>query len=83
MCYSCEQMEAGAAILEGMLEEAEIKLHSGIWTMRDGSTIKVDKMTTTHIQNCINMLHKSSSPLAQGWIEAFNEELEDRKNGSQ
>lgn len=83
MCYSCEQMEAGAMILDGEMERMEIELHSEIWTMRDGSTIKVRHMKSSHIQNCINMLHKSNHPLKNGWIDVFKEELEGRKNVTQ
>ena len=83
MCYSCEQMEAGAAILDGEMERMEIELHSEIWTMRDGKTIKVRHMTEQHIRNTINMLRKSNHPMASGWIDVFNEELEGRKNVTQ
>lgn len=51
---------------------------NGIWTKKDGTTIKVEDMTTEHICNARNMLKKSNSPIADTWIEVFNKELEKR-----
>ena len=46
------------------------------WTTRDGKQIKVSKMTTSHIQNCLKYVRGVSDE----WENIFRKEL--RKRGT-
>lgn len=52
----------------------------GNWTMRDGTTIHVTKMTDSHIRNCIAMLERNWSPFAEPFLVMFKKEQERRTN---
>lgn len=44
-----------------------------VWTTKDGDMIKLQDMTTEHIENCLRMLRRYYNEC--GWIDAFEEEL--------
>lgn len=46
-----------------------------IWTMKDGTKIRVGDMTDEHLQNCYNMVHKSERLF---WPQVFEAEIEKR-----
>ena len=54
-----------------------------IWTMKDGTHIKLSEMSRSHIQNTINLIRRTASVAdredALEWIAAFKEELEFRE----
>lgn len=59
-----------------------------IWTMKDGTKIKIKNMTNEHILNTINMLNKlinysdeenSVLEVYEYWIHIFTQELKKRK----
>lgn len=66
MCYSCEQMEAGAAVMEASMERQahldrlrQRMLPHRIWvTSNDTQRINVKDMETSHILNCLNMFNR-------------------------
>ncbi len=75
MSYGREIMEEQAPMYEAALDRAYAK----IWTIRDGSTIKVKDMTTAHINNCLHMLGPpDNDDLIEIWITTFEEELKER-----
>lgn len=52
----------------------------GIWTMRDGTRIPVEEMTTSHLQNTIRFLkRKDFEDLWFPWICRMEEEVERRR----
>ena len=60
---------------------AEQRAAEGLWETRDGQTLKVTDMTTSHIQNCLRMLKRGNSPYADPFIMMFEKELERRNDG--
>ena len=59
-----------------------------VWTMRDGTKIKIKYMTDEHIINTINMLNKIINysdeeypelEALQYWVDIFTQELKKRK----
>lgn len=58
---------------------------NNIWKAEDGTKYKVEDMTSSHIQNCINFLIKNkdnpfykNAYICDEWIRMFEEELEVR-----
>lgn len=52
----------------------------GIWTTRDGTEIRVEDMTSSHIRNAKALCERNNvCDLYTPWIERFTEEL--RKRG--
>ena len=54
MCYSCEQMEAGAGLYELAMENGQIRaeqadedFENSIWRTKDGQEIPLDEMKTS------------------------------------
>ena len=51
-----------------------------IWEMKDGTDIEIKDMKTSHIQNCINMLHRNwENETKNAWIDIFNDVLIKRR----
>jgi len=48
-------------------------LPGDVWTMKDGTKIKLSDMTTTHIIRCMNLVCEDD-----GWYAEFQGELERR-----
>ena len=69
-----EQMIAG----ELAYIRSEQRAADGLWETRDGQTLKVTDMTTSHIQNCLRMLKRGNSRYADPFIGMFEKELERR-----
>ena len=70
---------------EAEAEELRLRIRdaaeSGIWTMRDGTKIRVSEMTEDHIHNTIRMLERNdTSDFYFPWIERFRRELEGRRS---
>lgn len=61
------------------LETVEVKPFpfSGghVWTMRDGRTIPVDRMTHGHIDNALRMVRRKG---LSGWVRILEQELSNR-----
>ena len=66
---------------EVMNARAEQLASEGRWLMRDGTEIHVTDMSDRHIENCIRMLRRGSSPYADVFIHMFEAEQERRKHG--
>lgn len=72
-----EEMAIEAEVLFGRVEDEAKK---GIWTMRDGTRIPVEEMTTSHLQNVIRFLkRKDFDDLWFPWICRMEEEVERRR----
>lgn len=66
--YCCEQEE-----LFEQYQKQGCRLQ---WKQRDGTKIALKDMTSSHIQNCMNMIEKLDP--GSMWIEIFGCELEKR-----
>ena len=73
--YEREQAEAWYEIAEGMAIGMASK---GLWETKEGKTLSVKEMTTSHIKNCIRMLQRNNSPFADIYVPMFEKELIDR-----
>ena len=56
------------------------QIDKGIWTQKNGEQINITEMTTSHIQNCINMLNRKLEKNAYNefeelWVHRFKKEL--------
>lgn len=52
----------------------------GVWTMRDGTVIRVEDMTSSHIKNAKALCERNNAyDLYTPWVERFTDEL--RKRG--
>lgn len=68
---------------EAVYDEYEEGLESGEWIQRDGTSISISKMSTSHIRNCIRLceVRSESSTFSNDshkwecWINAFEDEL--------
>lgn len=49
------------------------------WRMADGNLIALQDMDTSHIWNCIKMIHRSDNTWRKGYLKYFEEELRRRK----
>ena len=60
--------------------EAKQNLEKGLWKVRGGELLKIQEMTSSHIENCIKMLRDNycNLPLKKEYTKAFEEELKDR-----
>lgn len=56
---------------------------SRTWTMKNGEKIHVTKMSDSHIRNCIAMLERNWSPIAEPFIGMFKKEQKRRRDGDQ
>lgn len=61
-----------------------VPLHSGVgapcsfhpaWVTRDGKYIEITKMTTSHIRNCINKIHRSGDKWRKQYLNILELEL--------
>lgn len=67
-------------------DEYEENLCSGRWVQRDGSSIEVSRMGTTHIKNTLRMVRRlaasssftSEADKWEAWADIFEEELSRR-----
>lgn len=60
----------------------EKRMAEGIWRTKDGTDLKINDMTTSHIKNCINLIErqvKAGYELYASYIPLFKEELEKRE----
>lgn len=76
-------MSMGEESLIEMEIEAELirdrrlsAIKEGVWTMKDGQTIRLDQMSDRHIENCIRMLEKKYGEIPELWADRFKKELE-------
>lgn len=46
------------------------------WTMKDGTSIPLEEMTTSHIRNCMRLVGEDDA-----WYGRFQKELEGRGEG--
>lgn len=53
-------------------------IKEGVWTMKDGQTIRLDQMSDRHIQNCIWMLNDKDGEIPELWVKRFQKELDFR-----
>lgn len=60
--------------------EAKQNLEKGLWKVRGGELLKIQEMTSSHIENCIKMLGDNycNLPLKKEYTKAFEKELKDR-----
>ena len=81
MSYGRELAEDMAAEFDLYQEKVKHDAEKGIWTMRDGTRIPVEEMTTSHLQNTISFLERKEDPtdLWFPWIMRMREELKRRK----
>lgn len=49
------------------------------WRMKDGELIAIKDMDTSHINNCIKMIHKSNGKWRHQYLRYFEAELRKRK----
>ena len=61
-------------------------IHSGVeftsipaWRMADGNLIAIRDMETSHIKNCIKMIHRKNNTWRPQYLRYFETELERRK----
>lgn len=52
------------------------------WTTRDGKKIKLSKMTTEHIKNCIKLMERTDTPEAKHNVRLLQEELDGRSSST-
>lgn len=78
-------MSMGEEILTEMEIRSEIfrdrqlnAIKEGVWTMKDGQTIRLDQMSDRHIQNCIRMLNDKDGEIPELWVKRFQKELDFR-----
>lgn len=78
-------MSMGEEILTAMEIESAIfrdrqinAIKEGVWTMKDGQTIRLDQMSDRHIQNCIRMLNDRDGEIPELWVKRFQKELDFR-----
>ena len=81
MSYGRELAEDMAMVFDLYQEKVKRDAEKGIWTMRDGTKIPVEEMTTSHLQNTIRFLERKedTTDLWLPWIVRMQEELEKRK----
>lgn len=63
-----EWMEISQVIAESMASR-------GLWETKEGKTLSVKEMETSHIKNCIRMLLRNRSPFAEVYVPMFENEL--------
>lgn len=78
MSYGAEIATEQMIERELLYVRAEQRAFDGLWETREGKTLKVTDMTTSHIQNCLRMLKRGNSPYADPFIGMFEKELERR-----
>lgn len=78
-------MSMGEELLIELEVEAELirdrrlsAIKEGVWTMKDGQTIRLDQMSDRHIQNCIWMLNDKDGEIPELWVKRFQKELDFR-----
>lgn len=68
-------LEARAEVFRGWQLRS---IKEGVWTMKDGQTIRLDQMSDRHIQNCIWMLNDKDGEIPELWVKRFQKELDFR-----
>lgn len=64
---------------ESLCIKASLEASRGIWRAKDGRVLSVHEMETSHIQNCIKMLHRNHSPFEDVYKKMFEAELTERR----
>lgn len=61
--------------------EARQNLEKGMWVTKEGEALQIQKMTSSHIQNCIKFIERSSDDTGVGkeYVKAFKAELKRRE----
>lgn len=65
--------------MESLYIQASLEASRGIWRTKDGKVLSVHEMETSHIRNCMKMLHRNHSPFEEVYAEIFETELAERK----
>ena len=73
--YELEQSEKYYELILIKIKKESLK---NIWTTKTGKKIKIDKMSESHILNCVEMLKRNPSYLADLYIPIFLKELSRR-----
>jgi hypothetical protein len=59
-------------------EEYEDNVMQGLWETKDLTLIPISKMSTKHIERCINMIYKSNCTWRQEYLPLLKYELNRR-----
>lgn len=63
--------------------KSQYKIGKVQWHAKDGSVVSVQKMTDSHVKNCLNFLNAkdedSKTPVTKTWIKIFKLECKKRK----
>lgn len=65
--------------MESLYIQASLEASRGIWRTKDGRVLSVHEMETSHIRNCMKMLHRNHSPFEDVYKKMFEAELAERK----
>lgn len=74
------EIEQAQSRWELVCERVQNLIVHRMWCCKDGRLMSVEDMTTSHIQNCINMLERNNNPFKKDYIQMFNNELERRQD---
>lgn len=75
-----DEYEADAYFAEKQIyDDIETQAKTEIWTTKDGNKIPVREMTTSHIQNTINLIKRRDKyDYYLPWLRVFEAELQRR-----
>lgn len=62
------------------LKEDEEFIPTSIWRTRHGNLIAIKDMSTSHIKNCIKMIHRSNDTWRYQYLKYFEIELHKRNS---
>lgn len=69
-----DDMAAGAALYEDMLDSLQANIDKKVWVTRDGQRIKIKNMEDSHLLNAIRYIRSELGPNLNRWY--FDEQLE-------